>query len=45
MGTIVPSAMMSYVQQQISAAGVTMKPIALTEWNIQAAGRSKMYPI
>jgi hypothetical protein len=36
--TTVPSAMMSYVQQQISAAGVTMKPIALTEWNIQATG-------
>jgi hypothetical protein len=29
---------MSYVTQQITAAGVTMKPIALTEWNIQATG-------
>ena len=36
--TTVPAAMMSYVQQQISAAGLTMKPIALTEWNIQATG-------
>ena len=33
-----PTADMSYVQQQISAAGVNMKPIALTEWNIQAVG-------
>jgi hypothetical protein len=34
----VPAAMMSYVQQQESAAGVNPKPIALTEWNIQATG-------
>jgi len=34
----VPSAMMSYVRQQVSAAGQGMKPIALTEWNIQATG-------
>lgn len=30
--------MMSYVTQQQSAGGVTAKPIALTEWNIQAVG-------
>ncbi len=36
--TTVTSGVMSYVSQQISAAGVTMKPIALTEWNIQATG-------
>jgi hypothetical protein len=30
--------MMSYVQSQLSAAGAAIKPIALTEWNIQAAG-------
>ena len=34
----VSAAMMQYVTQQISAAGLTMKPIALTEWNIQATG-------
>jgi hypothetical protein len=33
-----PTNVMTYVKQQISAAGVTMKPIALTEWNIQATG-------
>ena len=36
--TSVPAAMMNYVTQQISAAGVSPKPIALTEWNIQAVG-------
>ena len=30
--------MMNYVTQQQSAAGVNAKPIALTEWNIQATG-------
>lgn len=34
----VPGDIMSFVKQQISAAGVNMKPIALTEWNIQATG-------
>jgi hypothetical protein len=34
----VTSGVMSYVTQQITAAGLTMKPIALTEWNIQATG-------
>jgi hypothetical protein len=37
-GNTVPPAVMSYVQQQITSAGVAMKPIALTEWNIQATG-------
>ena len=37
----VSAAMMQYVTQQISAAGVTMKPIALTEWNIQATGSAQ----
>jgi hypothetical protein len=36
--TSVPAAMMTFIQQQVSAAGATMKPIALTEWNIQATG-------
>ena len=34
----VPAAVMSYVQSQVSAAGVPMKPVAMTEWNIQAVG-------
>ncbi len=34
----VPAAMMSYVKSQLAAAGVAQKPIALTEWNIQAVG-------
>ena len=29
---------MAYLQQQITAANVSMKPIAFTEWNIQAIG-------
>jgi hypothetical protein len=37
-GQSVPAAMMSYVRQQLSAAGVGQKPIALTEWNIRATG-------
>jgi len=37
-GTSVPSSVMSYVQQQITGAGLPMKPIAMTEWNIQATG-------
>ena len=36
--TMVPTNMMSYVQNQLSAAGLGAKPIALTEWNIQAVG-------
>ncbi len=34
----VPTTMMSYIKSQLSAAGVSQKPIALTEWNIQATG-------
>jgi hypothetical protein len=37
-GASIPSSVMSYVKQQITAAGVSMKPIAFTEWNIQAIG-------
>jgi len=37
-GTSVPPAMMSYVRQQITGAGLGLKPIALTEWNIQDSG-------
>jgi hypothetical protein len=37
-GTTVPAATLSFVQSQITAAGLTVKPIALTEWNIQAVG-------
>ena len=37
-GTSVPATTMSFVQSQITAAGLTIKPIALTEWNIQAVG-------
>ncbi len=37
-GATVPAATMAYVQGQLSAAGATAKPIAFTEWNIQATG-------
>ncbi|MEO8852404.1 MAG: alpha-L-arabinofuranosidase [Ginsengibacter sp.] len=37
-GDAIPSSVMSYVTQQIKAAGVGLKPIAMTEWNIQATG-------
>lgn len=37
-GTTEAPTTMNYLKQQILAAGVTMKPIALTEWNIQAVG-------
>jgi len=37
-GTTVPATMMAYVKSQLSAAGVAEKPIALTEWNMQAVG-------
>ncbi len=37
-GAAIPTSVMSYVKQQISAAGVGIKPIAFTEWNIQATG-------
>jgi hypothetical protein len=34
----VPASVMSYVTQQVTAAGASMKPVAFTEWNIQATG-------
>lgn len=34
----VPSSVMSYITQQLTAAGLNIKPIAFTEWNIQATG-------
>lgn len=37
-GPSVPASVMSYVKQQMTTAGVGMKPIAMTEWNIQATG-------
>lgn len=37
-GATIPATTMSYVQSQITAAGLTIKPIAMTEWNIQAVG-------
>lgn len=37
-GTTVPTSVMSYVTQQLTASGVGIKPIAFTEWNIQATG-------
>jgi len=36
--TTVPAAVMGYIKQQVSAAGLAIKPVALTEWNIQATG-------
>jgi hypothetical protein len=36
--TTVPTSGMNYVKQQMAGAGVATKPIALTEWNIQAVG-------
>jgi len=38
----VPTADMAYVKGQMSAAGVAIKPIAFTEWNIQATGSKQM---
>ncbi len=37
-GKTVPPATMSYVKNALSSAGVSQKPIAFTEWNIQAVG-------
>lgn len=37
-GAAIPASVMSYVRQQTTAAGVGIKPIAFTEWNIQAIG-------
>ena len=33
-----PPTVMSYLKQQLQSAGVATKPIAMTEWNIQAVG-------
>jgi hypothetical protein len=40
--TTVPNAMMAYITEQIRDAGLPMKPIALTEWNIFATGSGQM---
>jgi hypothetical protein len=37
-GITEPKTLMTYIESQISGAGVASKPIALTEWNIQATG-------
>ncbi|MDQ6901414.1 MAG: alpha-L-arabinofuranosidase [Bacteroidota bacterium] len=37
-GATIPAGVMSYVTQQLTASGVGLKPIAFTEWNIQAIG-------
>jgi hypothetical protein len=37
-GTAVPTADMSYVKQQLQTYGLSAKPIAMSEWNIQATG-------
>ena len=37
-GKSVPSSVMSYIQQQMKGAGLPVKPVAMTEWNIQATG-------
>jgi len=34
----IPTQVMSYIQQQVTSAGVPLKPVAFTEWNIQATG-------
>ena len=36
--TTEPAAVMNYIKQQISAAGINIKPVAMTEWNIRATG-------
>jgi hypothetical protein len=38
----VTKSMLDYVTQSVSAAGATMKPIALTEWNIFSVGSMQM---
>ncbi len=37
-GATIPADVMSYIRQQLTASGVGLKPIAFTEWNIQATG-------
>ena len=41
-GTAEAPADMSYITSQLSGAGVAAKPVALTEWNIQATGQSRI---
>jgi hypothetical protein len=41
-GVTIPNNAMTYVLQQMSQYGVSQKPIALTEWNIQAVGSKQM---
>jgi hypothetical protein len=37
-GTAIPASVMSYITQQLTVSGGGVKPIAFTEWNIQATG-------
>ena len=37
-GTAEPPADMSYIKQQLQSHSVGTKPVAMTEWNIQATG-------
>jgi hypothetical protein len=37
-GTTETPTVMSFIKQQVQTAGGTLKPIAMTEWNIQATG-------
>jgi hypothetical protein len=37
-GTTETPTVMAFIKQQIQAAGATLRPIAMTEWNIQATG-------
>lgn len=37
-GSAVPTQVMGYIRSQLEAAGIPMKPVAMTEWNIQATG-------
>lgn len=40
--TSIPNAAMTYVKSQLSTYGVATKPIAMTEWNIDAVGSKQM---
>jgi hypothetical protein len=37
-GAAVPTSVIAYIQSQLTGAGIPIKPIAFTEWNIQATG-------
>lgn len=41
-GSTVTTNIINYVTQSTQAAGVTMKPLAMTEWNIFASGSQQM---